>query len=98
MTTSPEDAGAAVNRALGALLREARDVLGYSRAALVEMLAADLTPMAIAHYEEGRRSVSVHRLLELCAALGLYAPTVLATVMQRLDARKCPCCGHPQQG
>jgi len=50
---------------------------------LVEQLPSGIGDRTLLSYEHGTRQLTAHRLVELCQALGVDAPTVLARALQR---------------
>lgn len=57
-------------------LRESRLSSGFSQAELAN--ETGLMPSAIAHFEAGRRTPSIHNLYALCVALGCPSDFLLA--------------------
>jgi transcriptional regulator with XRE-family HTH domain len=68
--------------ALGDELRQARKRLGWTRRELLRRANVDISLQTLATYELGTRSISVTRLVELCAALGVTAHELLARATQ----------------
>jgi transcriptional regulator with XRE-family HTH domain len=73
----------AISRAVGEELRRAREAKGWSRAQLVAMLPSGIGDRTLLSYEHGTRHLTVLRLVELCRALGVAAPTLLNQALQR---------------
>jgi transcriptional regulator with XRE-family HTH domain len=73
----------AIARLLGDELRRARDAIGLTRQQLVDRMDSDIHPQTLASYEKGARQCTVARLVEICRALGISAPDVLALSLQR---------------
>lgn len=71
---------------LGRQLREERDSLGWTRAELSNKLASNLGDRAILSYEIGSRYMSVARLVELCRAMCVDMPALLARVARTVEA------------
>lgn len=71
------------------VLRELRELRGYSRRFVVDQLreqGVSIEPRTLASYESGARPVSIARLFHLCAVYQVSAPFVLANAIQRADA------------
>ncbi|OLR89667.1 helix-turn-helix domain-containing protein [Actinokineospora bangkokensis] len=75
--------GEQVTRAVGAELRRTRSRVDCSRAQLADRLGYELHPQTIGAYESGARQVTVTRFVEMCRALGVAAPEVLGSALQR---------------
>jgi transcriptional regulator with XRE-family HTH domain len=77
-------------RTLGAELRQARKRCGLVRRELLEEHAAVLTVSepTLGTYEQGTRSTSVDRFVDLCEALDVWAPDLLARAI--LQAHRFP--------
>jgi transcriptional regulator with XRE-family HTH domain len=73
----------AISRAVGEELRRAREAKGWSRAQLVGMLPSGIGDRTLLSYEHGTRHLTVLRLVELCRALGVAAPSLLNQALQR---------------
>lgn len=71
-------------RVLGAELRRLRVARGLTRRELLRRLPDDLSVQTLATYELGTRTISVLRLVELCAALGTTAQDLLASIDQAI--------------
>lgn len=78
-----EVADKAISRAIGDELRGAREVKGWSRLQLVSRLPSGIGDRTLLSYEHGVRHPTVLRLLEICRALGVPAPTLLTQALQR---------------
>jgi transcriptional regulator with XRE-family HTH domain len=74
-----------VTKALGEELRRVRDSIGWSRGRLVAEMGADIHVQTLATYEQGARQCTVVRLVEICRAMGVAAPDVLALALQRAE-------------
>jgi transcriptional regulator with XRE-family HTH domain len=91
MTTPPQP-GLKVDTvivALGQEIRAAREDRGLSRAELVERLHASIQSQTLATYEQGTRQCTVLRFVEICQAIGVSAPDVLTSALNkaRVDLR-----------
>jgi transcriptional regulator with XRE-family HTH domain len=73
----------AISRAIGNELCRVREALGLSRLRFVEPLPSGIGERTLLSYEHGKRHMSLLRLLELCHALGVSAPTLLTHALQR---------------
>lgn len=71
------------SRAIGEELRRARERNGWSRAQLVALLPSGIGDRTLLSYEHGTRHLTALRLIELCRALGVSAPTLLNQALQR---------------
>lgn len=85
MDTQDEVTAGAIARALGDELRRAREAEGCSRAEFVTRLPSGIGDRTLLAYEHGLRMLTVLRLLELCNALGVAAPTLLSLALQRAN-------------
>ena len=74
-STASAEYNRAVNRAVGAAIREARDACGMTQAALAELIG--LSRASIANIERGEQSVTVALLLRIAAALSTPAADLL---------------------
>lgn len=84
MTAPPNDvADRVISRAVGEELRRAREEKGWSRGHLVATLPSGIGDRTLLSYEHGTRQLTVIRLIELCRALGVAAPTLLNQALQR---------------
>lgn len=83
--TESDDGVDSANPAIGAELRRARDTIGWTRAELAARLPFDIHVQTIAGYERGSVQCTVTRFIELCQAMGVSAPDVLAWAMQRAE-------------
>ena len=72
-------------RAIGQEIRRARAAIGWTRADLVERLDVEVHVQTIAGYEHGTRHCTVARLVEICRALDVPAPDLLAFALQRAE-------------
>ncbi|HEX3789478.1 MAG TPA: helix-turn-helix transcriptional regulator [Pseudonocardiaceae bacterium] len=70
---------------LGDELRQTRKARGWTRKDLQAHLESEISLPALAAYELGTRTLSVVKLVELCAALGTSAPELLGRVHARLS-------------
>lgn len=73
----------AIARAIGTELRRAREAGGLSRAQFVARLPSGIGDRTLLSYEHGTRHLTVLRLVELCHALGIAAPTLLNQALQK---------------
>lgn len=71
------------SRALGEELRREREALGWSRVHTVGQLPSGIGDRTLLSYEHGTRHLTALRLVELCYALRVDAPTVLRRALQR---------------
>jgi len=78
-----EPSDKAVDEAIGAELRRIRDGLGLSRPDVVERMQADIHWQSLANYEYGIRPCTVHRLADICAALGVDPGVVVTVALSR---------------
>ncbi len=84
MNPSRDDqTGKAIAKALGEELRRAREETGLSRAQFVTMLPSGIGERTLLAYEHGLRQLTVARLAELCAVLGVTAPGTLTHALQK---------------
>ena len=72
-----------INRAIGEELRLAREALGWSRGHLVSRLPSGIGDRTLLSYEHGTRHLTTVRLIELCRAMAVDAPTLLTRALQR---------------
>ena len=72
-----------ISRAVGEELRRAREALGWSRGHLVSRLPSGIGDRTLLSYEHGTRHLTTLRLIELCRAMGVDAPTLLTRALQR---------------
>lgn len=70
-------------RMLGHELRHVRKQLRWTRKQLHARLVSDISLQTLATYELGTRQCSVIRFVELCTALGAWAPDVLSQAIQQ---------------
>lgn len=75
----------AIAGAIGQEIRRARSAIGWTRTDLVERLDSDIHIQTVAGYEQGVRHCTVARLVEICRALGVPAPELLALALQRAE-------------
>jgi transcriptional regulator with XRE-family HTH domain len=73
----------AISRAIGKELRLAREARGWSRAQFVALLPSGICDRTLLSYEHGTRHLTALRLVELCGALGVAAPTLFSQALQR---------------
>lgn len=73
----------AISRALGEELRRTREGRGWSRGQLVARLPSGIGERTLLSYEHGTRHLTVLRLIELCRAQEVAAPTLLNQALQR---------------
>ena len=71
--------------ALGDELRRTRKQRGWSRKQLQDHLESQISIQTVATYESGRRQCSVARLVEICRAMDVCAPELLARVQRRME-------------
>jgi transcriptional regulator with XRE-family HTH domain len=83
MEPESEVAEKTISRAVGEELRRTREALGWSRGHLVSRLPSGIGDRTLLSYEHGTRHLTVLRLVELCRALGVAAPTLLNHALQR---------------
>lgn len=84
MTVPPDDVtDRVISRAVGEELRRAREEKGWSRGHLVAKLPSGIGDRTLLSYEHGTRQLTVIRLIELCRALGVAAPSLLNQALQR---------------
>lgn len=81
--TQDEVTEKAISRAIGAELRRTREAKRWSRGQLVARLPSGIGDRTVLSYEHGSRHLTVLRLVELCRALGVEAPTLLTQALQR---------------
>lgn len=74
-----------VNRAIGDELRRVRDDLGWTRSMVIERMSSDISVQALANYEHGLRPCTLPRLVELCEALEVPTPALVALALQRIS-------------
>lgn len=74
-----------VNRAIGDELRRVRDDLGWTRGMVIDRMASDISVQALANYEYGLRPCTLPRLVEICEALDVPTPTLVALALQRIS-------------
>jgi len=72
----------AVSQAIGEELRRAREAHGWSRAKFIALLPSGIGERTLLAYEKGLRNISVTRLEELCAHLGVDASNLLSRALQ----------------
>lgn len=72
-----------ITQMLGDELRKAREAAGLTRAQLIERMPSTIHPQTLATYENGIRQCTVVRLEEVCNALRIEAPELLAVALQR---------------
>lgn len=70
-------------RAVGEELRLVREGLGWSRGHLVSLLPSGIGDRTLLSYEHGTRHLTTLRLIELCRAMRVGAPTLLTRALQR---------------
>lgn len=73
-----------VNRAIGDELRRVRDDLGWTRGMVVDRMSSDISVQTLANYEYGLRPCTVPRLVEICEALDVPTPALVALALQRI--------------
>lgn len=84
-------------RGIGTELRARREQAGLTTCELAELLRRNgvhLTERTLLAYEYADRDLSVKRLLQLCAALGVSPTGVLGCGLERADRQPCPTCGE----
>lgn len=74
-----------VNRAIGEELRRVRDDLGWTRGTVVERMSSDISVQTLANYEYGIRPCTLPRLVEICEALDVPTPALVALALQRIS-------------
>lgn len=72
-----------ISRAVGKELRQAREAEGWSRNHFVTRLPSGIGARTLLSYEHGTRHLTLLRFIELCATMGVSAPTVLNKALQR---------------
>lgn len=72
----------ALAEALGQELKRVRERRGLHRADVIRQLEAGIHAQTLATYENGRNSLDLVRLTELCRVLRVSAPELIARVMQ----------------
>jgi transcriptional regulator with XRE-family HTH domain len=87
---SDEVTDEAVNKALGAELRAARDGLGLTRAAAVQGVSSGISAQTLANYEAGIRPMTLPRLVEICEALGVSAASLVVLALRRAGIEPDP--------
>jgi hypothetical protein len=78
-----EPSDKAISRAVGEELRRVREALGWSRGHLVSRLPSGIGDRTLLSYEYGTRHLTTLRLIELCRAMGVDAPSLLTRALQR---------------
>jgi transcriptional regulator with XRE-family HTH domain len=73
----------AIARAMGEELRRVREAHSLSRAQFCERLPSGIGDRTILSYEHGTRHMTLVRFIELCHALGVSAPSLLVSALQR---------------
>ena len=81
--TSTEESDKIITRAIGEELRRVRETIGWSRNEFVARLPSGIGDRTLLAYEHGLRQLTVTRLVELCHALGVGAPSLLGLALQR---------------
>jgi transcriptional regulator with XRE-family HTH domain len=81
--TSNEESDKIITRAIGEELRRARETIGWSRTEFVARLPSGIGDRTLLAYEHGLRQLTVTRLVELCDALGVGAPSLLGQALQK---------------
>lgn len=74
-----------VNRAIGSEIRRVRDHLGLTRGSVVALMSSEISVQTLANYEYGVRPCTVPRLVEICRALKVSTPHLVALALQRAD-------------
>jgi transcriptional regulator with XRE-family HTH domain len=82
-TPSADASEKAISRAIGEELRRTRESRGWSRVQLVARLPSGIGDRTLLSYEHGTRHLTTLRLIELCRALDVSAPTLLNQALQR---------------
>lgn len=77
MVTTP------LGRLIGDELRAARNRLNWTRREMLDYLPSGISEPTLGTYEQGSRSLSVVRMVELCWVLEVSAPDLLARSIQR---------------
>lgn len=81
--TNTEESDKIITRAIGEELRRARETIGWSRTEFVARLPSGIGDRTLLAYEHGLRQLTVTRLVELCHALGVGAPSLLGQALQK---------------
>jgi transcriptional regulator with XRE-family HTH domain len=74
----------AVNCAIGDELRRVRDGRGWTRGKVVELMSSDISVQTLANYESGIRPCTLPRLVDICEALEVSTPALVALALQRI--------------
>lgn len=74
----------AVNRAIGDELRRVRDGRGWTRGMVVDRMSSEISVQTLANYEYGSRPCTLPRLVEICEALDVSTPSLVALALQRI--------------
>jgi transcriptional regulator with XRE-family HTH domain len=75
----------AVNAALGAEVRRAREAAGLTRPELVAQLPFKIAVATVLNWELGHRSISHSRLIEVARTLRTSAPALLRRAIDRVE-------------
>jgi transcriptional regulator with XRE-family HTH domain len=70
-------------KAVGDVLRQAREARGWTRLELVANLPSGIGDRTLLSYEHGSRALTVLRFLEICQCLQAEAPSLLSQGLQR---------------
>lgn len=81
MSDLPDDHTLSV--AIGQELRRTRELLGWSRAQMVEQVPSGISDATLLCYERGTRHPTVIRLVQLGHVLGVDGGTLLSRALQR---------------
>ncbi|MGH3762520.1 helix-turn-helix domain-containing protein [Actinophytocola sp.] len=76
----------AMNIAVGAELRRAREAAGLTRSELAAILPFKASAAGLSNYETGKRMVSHWRMVEFCRAVDAYAPDVLGRAIESVES------------
>ena len=79
--THPDDKRVSV--ALGAELRRVREARGLTCKQLADLLPSGIGDRTLLSYEHGTRHLTTLRLIELCRAMRVDAPSLLTRALQR---------------
>jgi transcriptional regulator with XRE-family HTH domain len=90
MGTEGQPSAGDITKAVGLELRNTRLSLGLTLAQLVDRMPSGIRVPTLAGYETGTRSFTVGRLVEICVAMGVSAPNLLAAAVRRagMDPRR----------
>lgn len=87
-TAAPEQVTQkAVVRAIGAELKIAREERGWTQTFFVKRMPSGVGTRTLLSYEQGTRTMTVTRFIEICHALGVSATELLGRAFQRARIR-----------